>query len=51
MKMEYWFQNAHILFFVMKLVQGGELRDLLNEREIFPEHVVKFLAVQIIDAV
>jgi serine/threonine protein kinase len=51
MKMEYWFQNAHILFFVMKLVQGGELRDLLIEKKTFPEEIVKFYAVQIIDAV
>ena len=51
MKMEYCFQNAHILFFVMKLIQGGELRQQLREKKTFPENVVKFWAVQIIDAV
>jgi len=51
MKMEFWFQNFHILFFVMKYMPGGELRDLLTKEKTFPEDVVKFYAVQIIDAV
>jgi serine/threonine protein kinase len=45
MKMEFWFQNAHILFFVMKYMKGGELRELLTEKKKFSENVVKFYAV------
>ena len=35
----------------MDFIQGGELRDLLTEKKNFREEVVKFYAVQIIDAV
>jgi serine/threonine protein kinase len=35
----------------MDLIQGGELRELLNEHKRFEESVVKFYAAQIIDAV
>ena len=45
MKMEFWFQNASILFFVMKYIKGGELRDLLTEHKKFAEDIVKFYAV------
>ena len=49
--MEYSFQNEFILFFVMELIQGGELRKHLKKQKRFEESVVKFYAVQIIDAV
>ena len=45
------FQNSSILFFVMQIVQGGELKQLLDEKKMFPENIVKFYAVQLIDAV
>ena len=35
----------------MQLVQGGELRKLLNEKKNFSEDMVKFYAVQMIDAI
>ena len=35
----------------MDLIQGGELRELLEIHKNLPERTVKFLAVQIIDAV
>ena len=50
-KMHYTFQNTYILFFVMDLIQGGELREILDIENMLPESVVKFYAVQIIDAI
>ena len=54
--METSFQNTYVLFFVMQLVQGGELRGLLNsqlelQKKGLTEETVRFYAVQIIDAV
>ena len=50
-KMDYSFRNEYIIFFVMQLVQGGELKHLLIQHGRFEEHIIKFYAVQIIDAV
>ena len=49
--MDYVFQNEYLLFFVMELIQGGELRELLDQYDRFEEKAVKFYAVQILDAV
>ena len=35
----------------MPLIKGGELSSLLKSRKFFPEHIVQFYAVQIIDAI
>ena len=50
-KMDASFQNQTILFFVMPLIKGGELMSLLNQKKFFEEDIVKFYAVQIIDAI
>ena len=50
-KMKYYFQSLLDIFFVMKYIQGGELKSLLREKKTFSEEVVKFYAVQIVDAV
>ena len=44
-KMHYTFQNDYILYFVMDLIQGGELRELLDKQERFDESVVKLCCV------
>ena len=35
----------------MPFIKGGELNSILESRKFFPEHIVQFYAVQIIDAI
>jgi serine/threonine protein kinase len=41
-KMEYGFQNEERLFFVMDLIEGGDLYDHFRKVDRFPEKQVKF---------
>ena len=45
--MEYMFQSALRLYFVMPYIQGGELYKVFLESRRFPEENVKFYAAQI----
>ena len=44
-KMEACFQNEENIFFVMELVQGGDLSSLQDKYKRFNENIVKFYAV------
>ena len=49
--MDYLFQSATRLYFVMPFIRGGELYKIFKAKKRLPEPVVKFYAMQIALAV